>query len=100
MAVQSPHILVCVFLSAALILGSGCGSKGTTTTPVQPPVAVAPVSLVSGGAGLQINTSTLKVGFTQAAISSLTNVLTSESYVATPGASWVDLQLLQDNGED
>jgi hypothetical protein len=30
----------------------------------------------------------------------LNNVLTNESYVATAGAGWADLQLLQDNGED
>src|SRR6516162_2988557 len=79
------------------ILAGGCGG-GTSTAPVvTPPPPAGPVSL--SGNVLTVDSANLTVTFTGAAVTSLTNKATGESYIAQPGSSWFVVNMLNPDSQ-
>ena len=88
-------ILLICSLSITGCVGTAANTAATVTTTTA--ATVAPLTI--SGNQLQIATSTLLATFKQAALISLQNRMTNETYIATPGPNWVDLPLLQNNGQ-
>ena len=88
-------------LSSLLLCFAGCGKGSNDVTPPAPtPPSAVPIAVTNGGAGLELRTSNLHAIFNQAALVTLDNVLTNESYISAPASNMVDLQLLNPDGED
>jgi hypothetical protein len=87
-------IKIVIVLIATSVLVSGCGITGgqTPTVTAGPPTNPGPVSLA--GNVLTVETGNLHAVFTSAALTSLVNKVTSESYIAQPGANWFTVNML------
>jgi hypothetical protein len=96
---QRLRVSVPTALLGCSLLMAGCGVAPTNSaTPTQSaPIPTTGVTI--SGTQFQVVTSTLQATFNQGALIALVNRTTNESYVAKPGSNWLDLPLLQDNGE-
>jgi hypothetical protein len=84
--------------AVVLILASCGGGGGTAPAPTPQPSTPPPAPVTLSGNELTVSTSTVRAKFTQGALTSLTNVLTNENYVATAGPNFVDMTMLQPTG--
>ncbi|CAN5600425.1 hypothetical protein BH10ACI4_BH10ACI4_24550 [soil metagenome] len=84
--------------SLGVLLMGGC-SSGTAVSPTPTPTKPITSGVTISSGQLQVVTSTLQATFSQGALTTLVNRSTNESYIASPGPGWLDLPLLQDNGQ-
>jgi hypothetical protein len=84
-------VLLSVVISAAAVGCGIAGGQGSTVTTA-PPNNPGPVSLA--GNVLTVETGNLRAVFTAAALTSLVNKTTGESYIAQSGPSWFSVNML------
>src|SRR5690349_14974253 len=84
------RLLCSVFVLATS--GIGCGTSTPPNAPPPPAASQGPLSLQNNV--LTADTDNLSVSFHGAALASVMNKLTGESYIAQPGASWFSVNML------